>query len=310
MNWNTLKWKLMERIREESQPFDGYLFGGYVNGLIRHNNGAKSFYASHMDVSQYSNPSFHTESISRLEVPDDMDMVFRSKENVTNFFAALNNLDLDVKIMKDNLKYVTDNNKNIQGSKVSISFVSYPWLGADDPFRGKKITMDVIYPITGSLSVIDILLRIGKLDFDVNGLILSPSNDFLFHPMHPSYSTLVDPLTKMENVKNAIDNIMAKKATKILGTDVPNYRVQRMLTKGWTLEGDNNTLMAMNPTNEDCVICAKGFKNTFGIKGGCCKVGWVHPCCYNKYVQEKKRNFLEVNCMFCRAEGSLDKNFY
>ena len=102
-----------------------------------------------------------------------------------------------------------------------------------------------------------------------------------------------------------MSDICNKIAIKV-GDDIPDYRVKKMLDKGWKLKSDFLEIQKYSSDDDLCALCLDNFTQNITIKNPCCK-GRLHQKCFKKLIN---RNC--DTCIYCRANipiGLLDAEF-
>jgi hypothetical protein len=289
-----LPWRIYTDIKNCLLSSDGVLFGGCVRDNILHDHSAINFYEKLTHL-PYGDPNADIETINRLIIPRDIDVVFYKETDIDVFKAALGLKGYKVTHTNTVSQYPTIIPIGWLHNKLTIMF-SLP-----DTLRTYSTGMpffmvDVLYPDISNISYIDKLPPFGACDFECNGLvmfkkygseIIALGGDLNYDKTsaYSAYSSLSD----------VISDILDKRAI-FCGDSTMSHRIKKMLGKGYTIASHAVSLLTRADLSDDdlCLICHESLDLETSVSLTCCK-GKYHPACLSKVL--RKFN----NCPQCRS---------
>lgn len=280
MNIKKAQYKMTANLASIVSEAGGRLFGGYVRDFVLHDFYASAFYNTpNVDVSRYNDPTYLPQTKDRLIVPSDIDVLI-SSENIDRLKKLL--VDYGYMIWKSKsskLGYLTD--PNVKHEKLTI--VPAVPQALKSLYDKLEVTIDLVH--TDNFTT-DMMV----LDFECNGLIIERDGHFSLHPCLSTSSLCATPLINNNKINQILDDIQKKKAVKV--NDTFSYRVDKMLMKGWTIQGHYMEVKKYNSEDtEYCAICHDSFTENvastgeLAVKNKCCQ-GHLHMKCMQKLVNE------------------------
>lgn len=294
---NVTSYKMFQQVEKVILKEGGVIFGGYPRDKIQHDHFAQLFYKTpDVDVTRYSDPSYLPEYEGRLKLPTDIDVYFSTSYQINAFKNALCSIQMRVvcempgkgiymlpKGMSHTIMIVKNNiNAVIADTVPSLANL--------------HVKIDVITSETKMCP------PFGMLDFQCNGILLHGNSEYTLSPIVAPFSMC--PLVKINKLQQIVSDIVIGKAI-LHDKSVQKYRIEKMLLKGWTVQGDR--LQAGLQTPDDvCMLCLEEFSSPDTINNNACinkhiKVtccnSFFHPKCMMKLINNKIES-----CPNCRKE--------
>lgn len=340
-NMGGMSWNMFIHIKDCAINNDGVVFGGAVRDLILHNTAAEAFYKKVADglysESDYTDVHKDKETLDRFILPQDVDVVFYSNQDVKKFKKALDKADL-----------VVVNESHPACPKRYFSTFPEGWLHSKWTLRIKLPLMvrnytrafdiptyevDVIFPDPSTTVMVNtnMLPPFGVVDFECNALVIQKKRNAEDFDIDNKFLTYIgsSALNRQMTKQRIISDIINKQA-KFVGTADMDYRIRKMLDKGFTVTsnlikvsteemnsnkssphapadiGSDNTMVEEDNDIESgdnldlCLIC---FENVCGdyVSMPCCK-GKYHPGCLKEVITNCD------TCPQCRAEFYADSS--
>ena len=298
MNAAKAEYKMKVDLASIVRKAGGRLFGGYPRDFVLHESNAKAFYDTpNVDVSKYNDPTYLPETKERLTIPSDID-AFISSENIDRLTKKIVDFGYTIwKSKSSHLGYIMNDSQrllNVKHEKLTI-VPAVPQV-LKSLFPKIEVTIDLVHidNFTPDLMV---------LDFECNGLMIESAGHFSLHPS--LLSSYANPMTYTNKVNQIIKDILEKKAVKV--NDTFPYRVDKMLQKGWTIQGHFMEVKKYNSEDtEYCAICHDSFTENvastgeLAVKNKCCQ-GHMHMKCMKKLVKENYDT-----CCYCCKELNIE----
>jgi len=322
----------------------GGVFGGAVRDRIKHDDAASAYYAAfskpnihnvHNIVDDYTNIAFLPETLDRLLVPFDID-AFISTANFQKMVDDLVtlNISFDIEFWRDASRYFP--NTTVQPDQVKHCCITLKPFSKDINTKimsamppsvlNMPIFTHLLQEFTEKLSenMFDVKLDLmvinnsdaftldapfGELDFECNGLIMDARGIRLSDHM---LKNVKNPIARQRELARIMDDILKKKA--VLCSRATTARIDKMISKGWSVQSENIQLVHESYTaevaessasSEDgssmsggyCLICQDDCnKEHYKLK--CCDARYHAGCmlkCWENCVVTKSR------CPMCRA---------
>lgn len=290
MTANRIKWKFMKKVEKLIQDANGIIFGGYVRDKIIHDYYATEFYNNNNNSnSKYNDPEYDPETKLRLVLPNDIDC-FLQTDKLLVFRSYLEENMINVSIVhpsKNAKLYIKDIDEDIMHTKWKLNIAINPLLNSLMNTRTYDILIDIMHA-----SDIKSEPPFGIIDFEANGLILTEHNEFKLSKIIGENLT---PKDKLKELNRIVDDIIKMK-TCIVYVNTPDYRIENLVNKGWTLESANFTRLKDNDENI-CFICLEDISDDHHIKLNCCN-GRMH----SKQCSENIIKNMLSSCPMCRKE--------
>ena len=295
---NNIKWKLMKVIEHCVQSAGGVIFGGYPRDKIIHDHYAEEFYKKTVVLDgrcKYTDASFIPETKLRMLIPNDIDCYMHSSK-VPLFQKALKDNMLyynDLGIEKSQ-KYFPSISQEFKHNKYYVTFMMHPALHSVVPIKKYEVSVDVISSDNDKFEP-----PFGEMDFECNSIILTADNEYkLSNSVCQNYT----PIAKLEKLNTIVKDILQQK-TNIIYAKTPDYRVDHMMRKGWTISSTNIKVFKDSSSKETCYICMDEINTeNFQCKLGCCN-GRLHLSCMKKLVSTQFDN-----CPMCRGETYIEED--
>jgi hypothetical protein len=138
---------------------------------------------------------------------------------------------------------------------------------------------------------------LGDLDFECNGLILTPQNDICY-PVH----TIKNPVVKFRMLQDVIEDIKKMIAKPVKPME---YRMIKMIDRGFSVVDRYITVFPTHistVTEGHCIICFTELGSDPHIKNKCCDARY-HQACYAQAVKNATNLYNNIHaCMMCRRE--------
>jgi len=289
-NVSKVTWKTMLFVEKTIQKNDGHIFGGYVRDKIIHDFHADIFYshfAKDLSVTTaqvqkyYDDPTFLPDHNYRTCVPFDIDC-FMSTENMFAFVKDVQAGCYTTKVTKSqkaNFYFLKDDKalNKLTHTKLTIRPRIPKALQSEFDVMAYTVHVDIIHCDENRFDIFEHLTD--HVDFECNGMIISPQNDYRLAMAVGKHLTPVQKLGKMQDIIEDIINMNAKPVTNDM--QIPNHRFDKMLAKGWLLELPPVTLYKSKDKYEGhCIICHEDIlKNTIAVKDASCDAHY-HPKCF------------------------------
>lgn len=301
-----IHYKLTKAVAETILGLPGAeIFGGYVRDTILHDHHAKVFYAKRTHTDNYADPECLPETVDRLLVPNDIDCFMRT-DDLPSLIKEINDSGLSV-FSRSNTTPLSNYISGIQEGhplsltklRVGLKMTGVLAQVVDTHLKNIVIHVDVVH----GKDIRGMDPPFGMVDFECNALILSKSGGIrVSDKMFTKHCT---PLDRFEVLSRIVNDIKAKRAVGCV--NVPGYRIQKMLSKGWVLVnnidiGFSKGIELFPPAQVDkddmCILCLAEFKKKPALKRGCCAAKY-HPRCYKNLVEHKSFGW---HCPMCRDE--------
>ena len=314
---NKTKWKMMLAIEKAVRENGGNIFGGYVRDKIKHDDAAEKFYESMRKDGifggsaefqhKYNDVAFLPEHNSRRLIPSDVDC-FMSSLNLVNMKKALEKKKFNVKVKRSgsaNRYFFLDSRNNDISSlchtKLSVTFDCNDLLSDMLCLKDFMIEVDVIHTDSVEKNMYDILSS--NLDFECNALIITPDNEY---KLAKSIGIPLNPKEKMEKINSIISDIKNDKAIVIQenNIDVPVYRWEKMMAKGWKICAPYFEIMKDEPYDGHCIICHGEIEtDKHHIKDCGCDARFHMSC----YLKMNRHDHFKNECPMCKGYCTIKK---
>ena len=309
MIWDNIKDnRLRQRMGEHIHKLSGaWAFGGYPLASALRSQAAEAFYEKH-PYGDYLDSKVDPETaLDRCCLPTDIDLAFLSNSDTSKFCKRLikDGFKVTDMIIDDTRSYTINVSENVVHRKIAVKVAAPAWMRHEDFYYEKKVIyVDILYP-TNPVKDINEVLKVINLDFECNGLIITPSGDFGLHPLSFYYHEWfrASPWKRAKMIMDITKGLMSKKTDLSVHYKKSPIRALKMAHKGWRLMGDYCEMVQNPPVKEECVICMKSMKNRIAIKGTCCE-GWIHHSCCIEFVKTRQNK----NCLFCGMVNPYDEN--
>jgi hypothetical protein len=297
-----------EKLKRIGLEHDGTIFGGFVRDeyISEYYTNKYKKRNTNSSADKYWDEANSPETNSRLLIPKDMDIGFKTKQEADEFIAALQRIYEFSKILVTSSN-TSDYYSSIRGSLQSITRVCLGMQFRTEPFLNKgpliniDIDIDIVIPIDKNLEP-----PFGNLDMLCNGFILTKEGK----RFSKNTGTIIDKYLDYERavVTPQILRDMVNFKTYICMTNQHEKRTinisafQRILKM--TNKNNHWTIMNMpykyekytcNESQEECYICSDTLKNDDEIayttiqnkKQETIPSGKMHNICLMRYFQHQ-----------------------
>lgn len=342
-NRHRLHWLLTRSFIETVAESGGVVFGGAVRDWILHDHNSKLFYrffwaqpeyegaSDELVNEKYRDTSFHPESVDRLVIPRDIDIVVRMSafdkltENLERMGFHLDRIYLEQPVDE----YLFQKTGIPTGS---IHHERYFVNGVNPEFDAKVLSQfaeviqhdvnKVMNKLFASLLlpklVTDVIVinddhcnisigPVGRLDFDVNSLVWDASG------LHTSslYMKRKNPLNCSTQLQDIVDNIINKKAVILMcprddRLEHINRRIRKLLTTGWTINLSRFLQNVIIESDKElytgvCMCCQVPFSEFEGryFKMRCCEGRCHSVSCMLQIIKNHCK--IRHTCPVCRS---------
>lgn len=273
-------WKMMSCVEQAARSAGATIFGGFVRDKIIHDHFASEFYKTGSSLSKYNDPLFMPETFSkRTIIPKDIDM-FMPSDKIPVFKQNLENLLLTMKT-----KSIVNNQFyfNFKHTKAEVIFAVNPIIKHLIDNKKLVVNIDIIHSDN---------MQADDLDFECNGLWITPDNEF---KLCPSLQANKSPRDKLQKLNDIIGDILNNRAM-IVSEHTMSYRIKRMIQKGWIVFGDTVRSVLQKTVDPEsvCLICLDEFTNKIEINLNCCNAK-MHKCCATTFIHKGAHS-----CPHCR----------
>lgn len=298
-NTNFLRWKLMQTVVSAVQEVGGTIFGGYVRDRIIHDHYATEFYskAQYTSLEKYADENYMPELNLRTLIPSDIDccMITSNISKLKDVLACnmLHVVDTGTMCASHYFKCLPN---NVKHTKLKITFAVNPLLLSLIDTLTYEVKLDIVH----SDGIIEPPINV--VDFECNGIILTPDNEYkIARVMLPQ-----SPKDKIDMMNRIMKDIIDRQ-TYIVFEDSCRHRIMRMLGKGWTISSPCITTFKLKDSSDEieetCIICLDTFKiNDYYAKFRCCKGSRMHMGCAAKLLKTECES-----CPTCRTELVIQK---
>lgn len=328
---NFFIYKISKHIVEILMTTSNFLiYGGYLRDNILHDHMASKFYTrdsypfllnSSESFAYYNDPKIDGDTSMRTLVPKDIDIVFHTFDDFTDFEKKLKakGYKIMTKFAENDGKYFVDDPKDTLAQKERRKLFVTSNIGINDlsQYDAKLISKDYV----SCTVILDITIcdkYVPASDFLCNSLLLT-SKGFIFRDhicavernfFYENVTTAIkdheiDTMT-LKEIQRQIACMEAVISKKDYGCPrIDKHRMQKMITKGWQLIY-RNPLGCLSQIKEKdevdiCMICRDDFEEVSnvpgfdrlydGVKFDCCQCGY-HPKCLTKLFERNSPNLL------------------
>jgi hypothetical protein len=289
---------MMTRIAQAALDTEGAIFGGYVRDKIIHDNGARKFYRQNPDATkeQYNDREFHPESVDRLLMPEDIDVLFEKPGMLDTFVKVVLRRYpiLKVRTKRRPFPYVEEGGQRVTMYKLVFSAKPLKdFIKTSCPF---PVVLDGVND-TPTLSVnVDVVVTDqavhAGLDYECNGLIMRRDSITASHGL---------PGDQASNLVRIISDIEQRIAVEVIFS---GRRFTKMVNRpGWQILGG----LIERPLNRegDCLLCLSSVTKGEALKLSCCSALY-HPKCLETSLNTEHTGVLDKGrCFHCRRPVEL-----
>lgn len=281
---------------------NGIVYGGAVRDLICRDHFSKKF-KQIGDANQYNDPNYMPELKDRLLIPTDIDAYIRI-DDVEKLEQKLEELGFSTNIR------ITENNYHSCDQIEVHETIKLKSPSLDYIIKSVKKSLPPI--ITMNQEILNTIIKnykkikpikidlfiteksFGPMEFMCNNLILT-KHGFSVSEKFGKASFEIEPL-KLK----IIDQIINKKAIIPNGlkkNEINEFRVDKMIKKGYTIEGFSNFSYIQETYNGHCIICHDSVSSKKHYKMKCCDARFHTHC----LIQAIEQNLNSVNnCQMCK----------
>lgn len=305
-NFGAFQWRAFQSLRSLILDSGGFIFGGYVRDAILHDRAAKEFYThcnkcfeQGKEAPSYTDTFAEPGTKDRLLVPKDIDVVFYNQ-------VALELLEIKIKESHDfHLKIKRKSKKYPPQLDTADDFVLYKLIITCKMSKLLNTYIEnepcfeidaLVYNGSDSGSgIYSNLPPFGPTDFECNTLVMFSMHGQEIITMNNKYNEK-SGFELHEEVHRIMQDILQRKAIFTHKQPV-EWRVRKMLEKGFTIETTHVKVIDSIEANDVCVICHNEI-NSMHMKRNCCNAvyhaGCLHdvlkkcqecPQCRNEFVE-------------------------
>lgn len=288
INQGGFVWRCWTTLKDLVLDSKGIIFGGFVRDYILHDTAAIAYYQRQTDKnkeiqlanndlvahSDYDNENYEPDTIDRLLLPNDIDVMFHDRAALNDFEAKVRNSDCFTlyKKIEKNQQYFKGLPRSSQYSKWIIK-VKVPPLMQSYLVNQPSFPLDIIVSNDEQQ-----LPPLGACDFECNKMIMFQVHGQEIITMHNKYKFA--GIRHDKHVQNVKSDIIKKKA-KFISRDYCSWRLQKMLDKGFEIETDSMMVKVVG-ADDVCILCHMTIGDLF-IKRKCCNAVY-HPTCMEKII--------------------------
>jgi hypothetical protein len=313
---NKIVWKTMAFVEKTLLNHKAHIFGGYVRDKIVHDHHATVFYEEVLadphakliakDVQdKYNDATFLPKYAHRLLLPHDIDC-FMYSDDMKTFIKAIQAAcyTTHVKRSRQAKFYFSRLSNNVDPNLEKITHTKLlirpriPKVLEDSiDVNVFTVYLDILHTNDRDLDFFKTLTK--NVDFECNGLIITPQNDY---KLASSIGKFLNPMEKLEKIKEIFDNITNNIAKPVgYESDISLYRYMKMISKGWTLKLHPITIFRSTQTCDGhCLICHGDLQGCL-IKDSQC-AALYHPLCFQKMIESSS---FERQCPMCKAPCAI-----
>lgn len=302
VNYGAFRWRAISAIKAIVLEAGGFIFGGFVRDLIRHDKAASAYYerlgrehTNEYIAANYDNTLCDAQSLDRLIVPRDMDIMMYNKSTLELLKIKLNNSeDFSISFCTEFDGYMPMPLKNCSHHKLivtcKISKLLHAYLSREPAFELDIIVLEDNQTSDG-LDLLSRLPPFGDSDFECNKLVLCQTHGQEIITMDNRGK--VGAIKHNDDIQRIIKDIIAKRAV-FTHSCVCEYRIKKMLDKGFSVESQN-IMAVLKPSiaHNVCTICHDEIEGLH-VKRKCCSAAY-HGKCLDNVLELCK------TCPQCRA---------
>jgi hypothetical protein len=327
------EWLLKKSIMNAIVQSNGTIFGGAVRDLVLHDKHATKFYeqvgTQSLDEINvlYRDPKYLPHLDGRFATPNDID-VFIHELHLLPMLERLRKLRFEVKRVfeRDPKNYFPEltiepgtirHDRYILYSFRPKSFISairnvVPWsvydLIRDDV---EKLTAKVSGSCCHSIQL-DVMVSLismhepqpeppfGNIDFQCNALLYNKRGIAISDQLWPTMT--LDPVAKAARLNEIMDDISKREAVMSLVWKPKDYRVAKMIRKGWLICSHEVQEIHDDDNKYDgyCIICQDEFHNKTQYKLGCCDARYHVKCMKDAFNIGPAAMGSTSECVMCK----------
>ena len=306
-----------EKLKNTGLEYSGTIFGGFVRDEYISEYYTNKYNKDHSNdnnkISKYWDAKYSPETSSRLLIPSDMDISFKTQQEADEFIAAVQNIPEFSKVSV-NRENINDYYRSIQSSLESIQRVCIDMHFGREPFlhRGRliRIGIDVVIPYSKTLEA-----PFGNLDMLCNGFILTKEGK----RFSKNTGTIIDMYTDYERavvtpqiIRDMLDFktyiCMANRFERQTINITAFNRILKITSKNkpWTILNMPYTreTYKLSDSKEECCICSDEFANNDEIAYTSIQndkndliatSAKMHNRCLMRYLLHQKNDYDEFN---------------
>lgn len=313
INYGGFRWRAINALKAIVLEANGFIFGGFVRDSIRHDKAATAYYKRLGEehnyeyiVENYENTSCDIETLDRLIVPRDIDVMFYNKSALELLKIKINDSeDFRVASCIEADGYMPTPLANCSHHKMVVtckmSRLLHSYLSREPAFEIDVIILEDSFSIEG-LDLHNRLPPFGDSDFECNKLVLFQTHGQEVITM--DNPNKVSALQHNDAVQKIIKDIVAKKAI-FTHSQACEYRIKKMMDKGFKIETQNVMLVA-SPTvaHNVCTICHDEIEGLH-VKRKCCSAAYHGKCLDN--VMDRCTTCPQCRATFDTRQKSRDR---
>jgi hypothetical protein len=338
INANRMDWKAKKTVMEEIMQRGGTLFGGAVRDWYIHDHYATKFYdavgsAGAADATErYGDADFLPEFKDRLVVPNDIDASI-PEANIAGLIDALKNAGFAVscKFRRDAKRYLTNlqvEENEVMHHRYEIRYVNkylsqqmrraFPAAMLEEPafaailaeattraeelfntvYRKCAFDMDILATKPG----FTMEPPFGNLDFACNGLLMTRDGMRLSKMLTQVHAR--NPMAYNRLYEKTLSDILKRRANIVVpGSDVPTYRLEKMLKHGWVIGNFTMVKYIQDDTAYDgyCIICHEDLPSSH-YKMNCCDARFHTKCLVDAMRRGNACMSYTGQCIMCKTQ--------
>lgn len=281
-DFGRFKWKGMIALKSFVLEAGGYIYGGFVRDMVRHDKAAAKFYtrmneysSEKMRLPLYNDREAEVDTNERLVVPFDIDVVFYSISALDLFYSKVKE-EFTIRVTSERTDYLPESMAGFKQFKLYLTCKVSPLL-QEQVVNLPVFFIDVLVATNDDTS--RELPPFGPCDFECNTLVM-----FMHHGQEIITTKLshgaVQNITRVSEIMDAV----VRKCAVFTHIERCEWRVMKMLDKGFTITTGEVQLVNAKDTSDVCVICHMEVDGAH-MKRRCCSALY-HPKCLGEVEQK------------------------
>lgn len=302
-----VEWKIKRKIMDVIVKSGGTVFGGAVRDMVLHDSHATEFYKrtklTHAELeAAYNDPLYMPEYNGRYVIPDDIDACLHI-DHLENVLAQLKaqHLNIHLSFSRDPTEYFPTMNiepgtvrhdryivklfKPFKLMKSIYDMLASPLFNAVASevqcLTRKIIGLSCTIKLDFMISTVPLHLQqpeppFGFVDFDCNALLYTKNGITLSQKLWPT--STFDPYAKTMKMIEIFKDIEARRAVMCIFAKPQDYRIRKMMRKGWEIGSDAITQLKDKTYDGHCLICQGDLNNSTQYKLKCCDARYHINC--------------------------------
>jgi len=343
INYNKEMRAFINKIKHIGLQNKGIIFGGLVRCDIIGGHYKSEFFKKNLDIEYYWDVTYDVETSYRTIIPNDMDIYFRSEDEVNIFINCLEKFIKKyvgyIEVIKNfnskNLKYICKNEDTISHTKINIEIK----IGNTISYNGIKLkfSIDVIFINNntefGSIPYI-FEPPFYNLDFLSNIFLIQNVNGVYDIRLSNCSGTPIDQMNYIQRAKvtavimNNIINfrtVFIRQLASFNAESINCYRIIKMIEYGWNITNLPFIISDINDFDnkdeEKCCVCLEliSVKSELNSDNKIAKItttknksNILHYKCFINYLKTEQRKLYTNQItgeIECRCPYRIPFNF-